>query len=101
MENVDHPFARGGEDQTRCRIIRCRIDTTGNGKRLDDFPAVSIKHHQHLRIASGAEQTPVIEIDGKGRWVPARRDRPAGFDLESLAVDSNQLSFVLYVDVYS
>jgi uncharacterized protein len=54
MEDVDKPFASGGEQQTRFGLIGRGIDTGGHEKRLDNVSIVGIHHHQHLGVAPGA-----------------------------------------------
>jgi len=70
VENVDHAFASGDEDEAgfgsrRRRRRRRRSETS------EHFTGVGIEDDELLRIAAGAEEAVMLDVDGEAVGVPA------------------------------
>jgi len=81
VENVDHAFARGDEDETGFGFESGSVYSGGDRKRREHFAGVGIEDDELLRIAAGAEEAVVLGVDREGRGRSGRREGPAGFDL--------------------
>ena len=77
VEDVDVSLARGDEDQLGFGIVGSGVGAGGDGKRLNDFPVVRVHHHEHLRVAAGAEQAAVLAVHRQSGRTSGRSGGPA------------------------
>src|SRR5260221_3942167 len=56
VENVDHAFAGGDEDEAGFGFEGGGVYSTGDRKRRENFTGVGIEDDELLRIAAGAEE---------------------------------------------
>src|SRR5882757_5532961 len=67
VENVDHAFARGDEDETGFGFEGGGVHSGGDRKRREHFTGVGIEDDELLWIAAGAEESMMLNVDGKSR----------------------------------
>src|SRR5437867_257011 len=65
VEDVDAAFTGGNEDEAGFGFEGRSVCAGGDGERLENFSCVGIENYEHLRIASGAEETTVLDVHGE------------------------------------
>src|SRR5260221_8359102 len=98
VENVDHAFAGGDEDEAGFGFEGGGVYSTGDWKRRENFTGVGIEDDELLRIAAGAEEAVVLDVDGESGGRSGRGERPTGFDFLRAGIDGDEFSFVFDID---
>ncbi len=91
---MDHALARRNEEQPRFGLVRGGIHASRDRERLQYFSAVGVEHHEHLRIASSAEQSMVRNVHGQSCRRSGGSQRPARFDLQRAGINGDKFALV-------